>query len=212
MEDQVGLIVKYYSGITDKQLKQFSRLHALYSLWNERINLISRKDFVFFQERHVLHSLAIAKFIQFNSGTRIMDAGTGGGFPGIPLSIFFPDCRFLLVDSIGKKIRAVREIVEDLGLQNVEVRQDRIEEIVDRFDYIVSRAVTGLSSFYAWTKNKINVVGFNDKPNGIIYLKGGDLSSELKELNRNAEIYDISTYFREPFFNSKKLVFIPISS
>ena len=211
MEDQIGLIVKYFSGITEKQLEQFGRLQAIYSLWNSRINLISRKDFLFLQERHVLHSLAIAKFINFKPGTRIMDAGTGGGFPGIPLAIYFPDSRFVLVDSIGKKTQVVREIAVDLGLQNVEVRHERFEKINDRFDYIVSRAVSGLSPFYAWTKNKIQTAGNNEKPNGIIYLKGGDLSAELKELKRYAEIHDISTYFREPFFSSKKIVFIPIS-
>lgn len=211
MEDQIGLIVKYFSGITEKQLKQFGRLQAIYSLWNSRINLISRKDFLFLQERHVLHSLSIAKFINFKPRTRIMDAGTGGGFPGIPLAIYFPDCRFVLVDSIGKKIQAVREIAWDIGLPNVEVRHERFEKINDQFDYIVSRAVSGLSPFYALTKNKIKIAGNNEKPNGIIYLKGGDLSAELKELNRYAEIHDISTYFREPFFSSKKIVFIPKS-
>jgi len=211
MEDQIGLIIKYFSGITEKQLKQFGRLQAIYSHWNSRINLISRKDFLFLQERHVLHSLAIAKFINFKPGTRIMDAGTGGGFPGIPLAIYFPDSRFVLVDSIGKKIQAVREISGDLGLPNVEVRHERFEKINDRFDYIVSRAVMGLSPLYAWMENKIKIVGNNEKPNGIIYLKGGDLSAELKELNRYAEIHDISTYFREPFFSSKKIVFIPKS-
>jgi 16S rRNA (guanine527-N7)-methyltransferase len=211
MEDQIGLIIKYFSGITEKQLKQFGRLQAIYSHWNSRINLISRKDFLFLQERHVLHSLAIAKFINFKPGTRIMDAGTGGGFPGIPLAIYFPDSRFVLVDSIGKKIQAVREISGDLGLPNVEVRHERFEKINDRFDYIVSRAVMGLSPLYAWMEKKIKIVGNNEKPNGIIYLKGGDLSAELKELNRYAEIHDISTYFREPFFSSKKIVFIPKS-
>ncbi len=211
MEDQIDLIVKYFSGITVKQRNQFGRLYSIYSFWNERINLISRKDFLFLQERHVLHSLAIAKFINFKPETSIMDAGTGGGFPGIPLSIYFPDCRFILVDSIGKKIQAVQEIARDLGLENVEVRQERIEKIKGQFDYIVSRAVTGMPPFYAWTKNKIKAIGKNEKPNGIIYLKGGDLSAELLALKRYTEIYDISTYFREPFFSSKKIVFIPNS-
>jgi len=211
MKDQTDLIGKYFSGITEKQLNQFYRLHAVYSLWNRRLNLISRKDFLFLQERHVLHSLSIAKFMHFIAGTEIMDAGTGGGFPGIPLAIYFPQTRFLLVDSIGKKIQAVREIASDLGLENVEVKQERVEKIKGQFDYVVSRAVTGLSPFYDWTKNKIKAIGRNDRPNGIIYLKGGDLTAELKGLNQHAEIHDISTYFREPFFSSKKLVYIPRS-
>jgi len=209
MDDQIDLITKYFPGLTEKQLHQFGRLYPVYAAWNCRVNLVSRKDFTFLQERHVLHSLAIARFIRFKPATCIMDAGTGGGFPGIPLSIIFPDSSFLLVDSIGKKIRAVREIAKELELQNVEARQERIEKITDQYDYIVSRAVTELSSFYAWIKNKVKAKGINERPNGIIYLKGGDLSSELKELNRYTEIYDISTYFREPFFSSKKLVFIP---
>jgi 16S rRNA (guanine527-N7)-methyltransferase len=209
MEDHTDLIIKYFPGISEKQLDQFGRLTALYSMWNNRVNLISRKDFLFLQERHILHSLAIAKFIQFHPGSYIMDAGTGGGFPGIPLSIFFPDSRFMLVDSIGKKTRAVRDIAGELKLVNVEVMQERVEKIKEQFDYVVSRAVTGLSTFYAWTKNRIKAAQRNKRSNGIIYLKGGDLTAELKELNQYAEIYDISTYFREPFFSSKKLVFIP---
>lgn len=210
MDDHIDLIVKYFSEITEIQIKQFRRLNSLYSDWNDKINLISRKDILFLQERHILHSLAIAKFIIFKPGTYIMDAGTGGGFPGIPLSIYFPESQFLLVDSIGKKIQAVREIAKYLELANVEVKKERIEKIRDKFDYIVSRAVTGLSPFYAWSKGKIKIAGQNEKPNGIIFLKGGDLSTELRELNRYSEIYDISTYFREPFFISKKIVFVPI--
>ncbi|MBR9999848.1 MAG: 16S rRNA (guanine(527)-N(7))-methyltransferase RsmG [Cyclobacteriaceae bacterium] len=205
----MDLILKYFPGLTEKQKEQFGELPGLYSTWNQKINLISRKDIQFIDEKHVLHSLAIAKFMNFRPGTYIMDAGTGGGFPGIPLSILFPEARFLLVDSIGKKVQAVKEIAASLELHNVAIKQERIEKITDKFDYIISRAVTELSRFLRWTNGKINRSGYNEKPNGIIYLKGGDLTSEARETGRYIEIYDISTYFRESFFSSKKLVFIP---
>ena len=209
MDGHIDLILKYFPGITEIQKKQFVELQDIYSFWNERINVISRKDFSFLHERHVLHSLSIAKFINFIPGTHVMDAGTGGGFPGIPLSILFPQCQFFLVDSVGKKIQVVREVSVHLGLRNVDIRQERIENIIEDFDYIVSRAVTRIARFYNWTKGKIKEKNANDRPNGIICLKGGDISSELHELKRPVEVYDIGTYFRETYFNSKKIVFIP---
>jgi 16S rRNA (guanine527-N7)-methyltransferase len=209
MDGQIDLILRYFPDVTENQKKQFAGLQYIYSFWNERINVISRKDIEFLQERHILHSLSIAKFINFMPETRVMDAGTGGGFPGIPLSILFPECHFMLVDSIGKKIQVVREVAAYLGLKNVVVRQERVEKIRVEFDYIVSRAVTRLARFYAWTKGKIKKSGINEHPNGIILLKGGDLSSEINDLNKSVEVYDIYTYFRESFFTGKKIVFIP---
>ena len=209
MQDNIDLIVKYFPGLSDNQKQQFKSLHYLYLSWNEKVNLISRKDIDFLQERHVLHSLAIAKFFDFQSDTKIMDAGTGGGFPGIPLSILFPEADFLLVDSIGKKIIAVKDLVHNLGLKNVRVKQERIEKISDKFDYIVSRAVTRLKLFHMWTKDKIRDKAEYQNYNGIIYLKGGDLSSEIEELQQQVKVYNINTYFRETFFESKKIVFIP---
>jgi len=209
MQDNIDLIVKYFPGLSDNQKQQFKSLHYLCLSWNEKVNLISRKDIDFLQERHVLHSLAIAKFFDFQSDTKIMDAGTGGGFPGIPLSILFPEADFLLVDSIGKKIIAVKDLVHNLGLKNVRVKQERIEKISDKFDYIVSRAVTRLKLFYMWTKDKIRDKAEYQNYNGIIYLKGGDLSSEIEELQQQVKVYNINTYFRETFFESKKIVFIP---
>ena len=211
MDHGIDLILNYFPLITEIQKKQFAALPRLYREWNQRINLISRQDIDKLEERHVLHSLSIARFINFYPGTRIMDAGTGGGFPGIPLAILFPEASFVLVDSIGKKIRAVRDIAHRLGLNNLETENERIEKIGQKFDFIVSRAVTNLRHFLHWTDGKILGDGHNLKPNGIIYLKGGDLTSEMEGLGRYMEIYDISTYFREAFFSSKKLLYIPQS-
>lgn len=203
------LITKYFPDITEHQLEQFRKLQELYMDWNSRINVISRKDIDLLYERHVLHSMAIAKVIQFKSGTRILDVGTGGGFPGIPLAILFPESRFYLVDSIGKKIKVVQGVAEALGLKNVKAEQKRVEELKETFDFVVSRAVTTFSVFYAWVRNKFSKDNFNDLPNGILYLKGGDLEEELKEFEKRIKVYPIKYFFEEEFFETKKIVFLP---
>ncbi|MGD0710745.1 MAG: 16S rRNA (guanine(527)-N(7))-methyltransferase RsmG [Bacteroidales bacterium] len=201
------IITKYFA-LTKEQEQKFAALEAIYALWNSRINVISRKDMDNFYERHVLHSLSIAKVITFKEGTSIMDVGTGGGFPGIPLAIMFPSCKFLLVDSIGKKINVVKAVAEELGLNNVEVMLARAETVEKKFDFIVSRAVTELPEFYKWTGNKIKNNGFNAIPNGILYLKGGDISNELKQLKAYNEVFELKDFFEEEFFETKKLVFV----
>ena len=200
-------IFEYFPELTSKQKKLFMRLPEIYGDWNSQINLISRKDMEFFDEKHLLHSLAIAKVIQFKNGTDILDIGTGGGFPGIPLAIMFPQCNFHLVDSIGKKIKVVKDVVEQLGLKNVTAEQIRAEQLNQSFDFIVSRAVTALPKFLGWTKNKIKKKkGFNTLPNGILYLKGGDFTKELEETPKKATLYPISEYFKEEFFETKFVV------
>jgi 16S rRNA (guanine527-N7)-methyltransferase len=201
------IITKYFT-LTKEQEDKFTALKDIYSLWNSRINVISRKDMDNFYERHVLHSLAIAKVINFKEATSIMDVGTGGGFPGIPLAIMFPSSNFLLVDSIGKKINVVKAVAREIGLSNVEAIHTRAETINMKFDFIISRAVTELSEFYKWTGNKINNKGFNAIPNGILYLKGGDVSQELENLKTKNEIFELKEFFDEEFFETKKLVHI----
>jgi len=176
-------LLKHFPDLTEKQIKQFSKLEELYTFWNAQINVISRKDVDNFYERHVLHALAIAKIISFKPDTKILDVGTGGGFPGIPLAILFPEAEFLLVDSIGKKIKVVNEVAASLGLENVEGIHQRAEKVKGNFDFVVSRAVTRMNRFVPWVKNKFRSHSFNDLPNGIIYLKGGDLHEELNEVN-----------------------------
>lgn len=201
------IIEKYFPHLTPEQKQQFAELAPLYTEWNERINVISRKDMESFYEHHVLHSLAIAKVITFKGGTEILDIGTGGGFPGIPLAIMFPDVKFHLVDSIGKKIKVVTEVAIALGLKNVTATHCRAENINASFDFIISRAVTRMARFNEWTHYKIRKRGFNDLDNGILYLKGGDIEEELKEVvSRKAHIYPISKMFSEPFFETKKVV------
>lgn len=202
-------IKSYFPQITDSQYNQFNQLFELYSEWNEKINVISRKDIEQLYVRHVLHSLGIAKIIQFKPGTKILDVGTGGGFPGIPLAIMFPDCHFHLVDSIGKKINVVNGVAQSLGLSNVTAEQTRAEQVNDNYDFVVSRAVTKLKPFYQWVKNKVKKEGFNDLNNGILYLKGGDLQEELKEAKKKYKIYPLSEQFEEEFFETKKVVYVP---
>lgn len=207
--DHITIVLKYFPDLKQEQCDKFEQLGPLYANWNKKINLISRKDINALYERHVLHTLSIAKFIQFNPGTRVMDAGTGGGFPGIPLAIFFPEVEFTLVDSIRKKINVVEDISKNLQLRNVKTLCDRIENIDRKFDFIVSRAVTKISPFYTWTKSKIISSFTNEMYNGILYLKGGDLNEELKHLDKYYEIVELKKYFGETFFDTKKLVYIP---
>lgn len=201
-------IQKYFSEADTATIEKFRQLKPLYEEWNSKINVISRKDMDNFFTNHVLHSLAIARIIQFKPGTHILDVGTGGGFPGIPLAILFPHCRFWLVDSIEKKIRVVNEVATALELTNVEAIRERAENVPGKFDFIVSRAVTALPRFMGWIHNKIEPGGFNTLPNGVIYLKGGDFSDELKEIKKKHKIYSVSDFYDEPFFETKKIVHI----
>lgn len=206
-----SLILKYFPDLSKDQQNQFVRFSDLFIEWNALVNCISRKDMDHLYERHILHSLAIAKVVQFSNGTKVLDIGTGGGFPGIPLAILFPDVNFVLVDSIGKKIKVVNDIAAQLSLKNVIGIHDRAENIKGQFDFIVSRAVTRLIQFLPWTKNKISSKNRNAIPNGILYLKGGDLTEELEESKRKYKVYDITDYFEEPFFETKKVVYIPFN-
>lgn len=205
------LITKYFPNLTDKQTQQFEQLLPLYTEWNQQINVISRKDIDQLYTRHVLHSLGIAKVIDFAPNTRLLDVGTGGGFPGIPLAILFPQCHFTLVDSIGKKIKVVNEVAAALGLTNVETHHQRAENVEGKFDFIISRAVTRLTPFYDWVKYKITKENRNTLPNGILYLKGGDLDEELNEFIKvNPKSYikqhPLNTFFDEEFFDTKAVV------
>lgn len=202
-------IQQYFPHLTDQQKAQFAQLEELYLFWNNQINVISRKDTDYFYERHVLHSLAIAKVISFTNDTQLLDIGTGGGFPGIPLAILFPQCEFTLVDSIGKKIKVVNEVAAALGLTNVKGIHGRAEQIQSTFDFIISRAVTAMPAFLKWTEGKVKRGNRNDLRNGILYLKGGDLAEELKPVKQRVKIYDISAFFSEDFFETKKVVYIP---
>lgn len=204
------IVKKYFPNLTEKQLEQFELLFPLYAEWNEKINVISRKDIDNLMLHHVLHSLAIAKIIDFRPGTEILDVGTGGGFPGIPLAILFPECSFLLVDSIGKKIKVVEEVAKALGLQNVQARHARAEDIDQDFEFVVSRAVTRITPFYYWVRKKISPNHFHSMRNGILYLKGGDLREELEEFGKKHKVFDLSTYFDEDFFETKKVLYVPM--
>ena len=204
------LITKYFPYLSEKQQQQFASLQNLYEHWNSQINVISRKDIDLLYERHVLHSLGIAKVIQFTPKTSIMDVGCGGGFPGIPLAILFPDCNFYLVDSIGKKIKVVNEIASSLGLKNVRAEQKRAEEVNEKFEFVISRAVTESSIFYGWVQNKISKKQFNSLPNGILFLKGGDLTVEFHRFKKHVVFYDLKDFFSEEFFETKKVVYLPM--
>ncbi len=199
-------VLKYFPNLTNKQIERFKQLGELYLYWNERINLISRKDIEHLYIKHVLHSLAIAKFIDFRSGSKILDVGTGGGFPGIPLAIMFPECQFLLVDSIEKKIKVVVDIIEKLQLENCSAQVIRAEKVKDKYDFIVSRAVAPLPKFYNWVRFNISKKPRHTIPNGIIYLKGGDLSEELEPFEDWYTSTDIRKYFDEDFFDTKRII------
>lgn len=204
----VDIIFKYFPNLTKDQQNKFRELYDLYKEWNDQINVVSRKDFDQFYERHVLHSLGIAQVINFQPGTDVLDVGTGGGFPGIPLAIMFPEVNFYLVDSIGKKILVVNAIKEALDLENVFAGQKRAEELKQEFDFVVSRAVTQMSKFLPWVRKKFKAKGINGYPNGILYLKGGDLTEELREITNYTEIIELSDFFEEEFFETKKVVYI----
>jgi 16S rRNA (guanine527-N7)-methyltransferase len=204
----MDIIRHYFPDLTHDQIKKFELLMPLYKEWNSKINVISRKDIDQLYERHVLHSLSIAELIRFKENTQILDAGTGGGFPGIPLAIYFPEIQFDLVDSIKKKINVVEVIAEELKLFNVKTRVSRVEDIRQQYDFIVSRAVTRLPEFYKWIHNNISHRSMNDLPNGILYLKGGDMDKELYKLSRKYRLYPISNYFIEEFFETKYIVHI----
>lgn len=206
--DSVDLIKQYFPDLTDDQIDKFDRLRSLYTEWNSQINVISRKDTEAFYERHVLHSMAIAKVIQFVPGTKILDIGTGGGFPGIPLAILFPETEFLLVDSIGKKIKVVNAVAASLGLGNVRAEHVRAEQIKEQFDFIISRAVTAMPKFINWTKGKFLKENNNTLKNGILYLKGGDLKEEMAPVKKAIQYFNISDFYKEPFFDTKKVVYI----
>ncbi|MGB0978012.1 MAG: 16S rRNA (guanine(527)-N(7))-methyltransferase RsmG [Croceimicrobium sp.] len=204
----MDLIHRYFPQLTEKQKEQFAALEGLYAEWNAQINVISRKEPEHFYERHVLHSLAIAKVCRLNPGAEVLDIGTGGGFPGIPLAILFPDAQFHLVDSIGKKIKVVEEVVQALGLKNVSAEQIRAEKLNRSFDFIVSRAVTQMPRFMSWTRNRIRRGReAGSVANGILYLKGGDLKEELADFPK-AKIYALSKFFEEDFFETKKVVYL----
>jgi len=203
------LIQRYFPNLSDLQYKQLEALGELYSDWNAKINVISRKDMEHFYERHVLHSLAIAKVIQFKPDTQILDVGTGGGFPGLPLAILFPDVSFHLVDSIGKKIKVVQEVSNALELTNLSAEHARAEQVSGQFDFVVSRAVTRLTEFYPWVQNKFNKKSFNDLDNGILYLKGVDLMEEFDQLKKPYQLFSLKDYYTEDWFESKGLVFVP---
>lgn len=206
----VDLIFRYFPELTDTQKHQFGQLQNLYEHWNAQINVISRKDIDLLYERHVLHSLGIAKVIHFKPGTSILDVGTGGGFPGIPMAILFPECRFHLVDSIGKKIKVVTEVAAAIGLKNLTAEHERAEKLKDNYHFIISRAVTEFPEFYNWVRQKISKDNFNDLHNGILYLKGGDLREEFGAHYDKATFYNLKDYFEGEFFETKKVVYYPL--
>ncbi|WP_136480015.1 16S rRNA (guanine(527)-N(7))-methyltransferase RsmG [Cognatitamlana onchidii] len=205
----MDLILKYFPNLSEDQIEKFRLLDSLYQDWNLKINVVSRKDIDELYLRHALHSLGIAKVISFKAGTKVMDVGTGGGFPGIPLAILFPDCSFHLVDSVAKKLKVVDEVVHGLGLTNVKTTHSRVEAIDDTYDFIVSRAVAAMPTFVHWVKGKIAKKHNNDLKNGILYLKGGDLSEELKTY-KTGTIYNLRDYFVEDFYDTKKVVHLPL--
>ncbi|AEE19854.1 16S rRNA m(7)G-527 methyltransferase [Dokdonia sp. Hel_I_63] len=205
----MDIILKYFPDLTETQIEQFSKLKDLYHDWNLKINVVSRKDIDEIYLRHVLHSLGIAKIQRFNPGSKILDVGTGGGFPGVPLAILHPEVNFHLVDSIGKKIKVVNEVVEGLGITNVKTTNDRVETVKDQYDFVVSRAVAQMETFVHWVKGRIAKKSTHELKNGILYLKGGDLTEELQKYTTTT-IYELPLFFEEEFFETKKVVHLPM--
>jgi 16S rRNA (guanine527-N7)-methyltransferase len=206
----MDIILKYFPTLNNHQIQQIKRLHELYSFWNAQINVISRKDIDNLYLNHVLHSLSIAKLIEFKDRTSILDVGSGGGFPGIPLAILFPDVKFHLIDSIGKKIKVIQEIAQELNLSNVVCAQFRAEQLEDKYDFILGRAVATLPVFYHWVKKKVSSVSVHSLDNGILYLKGGNIWEEIKQLPRQAIAYPVGTWFEESYFIEKYIIHIPV--
>ena len=208
----MDIIKKYFTDLTDQQLDQFGRLGALYEEWNAKINVISRKDIDQLYERHILHSMAIAKIIRFKPGTTVLDVGTGGGFPGIPLAILFPESSFLLVDSIAKKIKVVSEVAAALNLPNVQAEHRRVEEVKQKFDFVVSRAVTAFPRFVAMVRTRVAAESQNDLANGILYLKGCDFEEEISSFGQQLKIYELKDFFHEEFFETKRLIHLALKN
>lgn len=204
----MDLILKYFPDLSSQQIKNFETLMRILPLLNQKVNVISRKDIAYLEERHILHSLSIAKLFSFDSGARVLDVGTGGGFPGIPLALMFPEARFTLVDSIGKKISLVEEIVQELKLENVTLLNQRMEELNLKADFVVSRAVTAFPKLHQWTRKLIVPGKTQSMPNGLISLKGGDLDAELMPFKNQAERFPLSSWFEESFFSSKMIVYL----
>lgn len=202
----IAIIQKYFPDLSEKQIEQFTMLESLYGEWNEKINVISRKDMESLYEKHILHSLGIAKIMEFAPGTKVLDVGTGGGFPGIPLAILFPETKFTLIDSIGKKITVVNAVAEGVGLSNLMAIHGRAEKVKEKFHFVVSRAVTQMPEFLRWLKGKFEKEQLNAKHNGVLYLKGGDLAEELAGLK--CELFNLKNYFDEEFFDTKKVVYL----
>ena len=202
-------INKYFQ-LTDLQAQQFAALEVLYPEWNEKINLISRKDIANLEEHHLLHSLAIAKLIEFQAGTTILDVGTGGGFPGIPLAVLFPECQFTLIDSIGKKVRVAQDVAERIGLTNVECVQERVEDEKRQFDFVVSRAVMPLPDLVKLVRKNVHHRHKNAMPNGLIVLKGGNLDGEIHAFRNLAEVTDLKPIFKTDWFDEKRIIYLPL--
>lgn len=209
-QDKIDVIRKYFPELTDVQIDQFIQLAPLYTEWNQKVNVVSRKDIDSLYTHHVLHSLGITKVCQFAKGSKVLDVGTGGGFPGIPLAILFPGVQFHLVDSIGKKIKVVNEVAKELALKNVTATHARAEDITGQYDFVVSRAVTRIKPFYGWVKNKMKPGKKGSLPNGILYLKGGDITEEMKELGKPYKVFELNDFFQEEFFKTKKVVYLKV--
>ena len=206
----MDVILKYFPHLNEDQISKFEQLGTLVKDWNKQINVISRKDIDSLFEKHILHSLAIARFINFRPQTKILDVGTGGGFPGIPLAIYYPETNFILIDAIGKKIKVVADIAQKLNLRNVTAYQTRVQEVKEDFDFVVSRAVTAFPEFVDMVRKNVSTHQINALPNGIIYLKGGDFQDELVKYKHFAEVIEIQKFFDEPFFETKKIIYLPL--